>query len=198
MTEQEIIGATTAYKSILGNRKAYYLSTPITTGLEFYLNKKDHSTLEWEDKDEVDQAVKNNLFLAEQTVLELRNQTKTPIICPGSLHMKDWGQHEYMVFWRTTIKDYVWMIFFRDGWEYSIGCIEEFLYAKSIGVSTVSQHLYDDSTGAEITYEKGIEMIQKALEHLKSLGFTNLKYFQIIPDLIEKHKPVIPVLKSES
>jgi hypothetical protein len=143
-----------------------YISVPITTGKQFsnqqnfskeslknsFSCKKRNSGCNEESNFSKVQNIINNLqkipgqFLANPMLLNDQ---------PG------WTQDDYRVFWARFIENYVNIIIFVDGWQFSNGCVYEFLTAHKRKIPTVDERQYP------LTLEQGVEMIRFSIDEIK-------------------------------
>jgi len=162
-----------------------YLSTPITTGHAFVQWRRssaasvgrDHPRY-WELHRE--QVVKPNI---ERTVpIEKFLRSKFPdymIINPAGLADIDgWRQVDYHRFWCAVIERFAEVVVFTDGWQFSIGCVQEFITAARVNSKMLDQKLkpLDSKTGLTmiadaVTSLEGVEEDTTALkESLAQIG----------------------------
>lgn len=165
MEINDIRNLASIYKTILGNRKADYLSTPITTGLDYYqllLSEEPSQALKAK-------CIQDNL----ERSLHARGRVQRALppndllICPSEFYSPHWSQEEYMVFWKEVIHKYVDFVYMNDGWEYSNGCVEEFFYASGMKIPVYNLNFQP------ITLEEGKSMIEAAILKLEKMGHQN-------------------------
>lgn len=157
------------YRSIIAPNSAIYISTPITSGPiynEWYLS--DGKYLQGDD---YTLSLYENVI--KPNVEETSNLTKVLIlfnletlyINPSEFFMPTWTNEDYLTFWYLVIKEFVFEINMRNGWEYSRGCVFEFLTALQNNISVKDTIKFEC-----ITKDRGIELISKAIENMDELG----------------------------
>lgn len=133
------------FNCIVGDRNVVYVSGPITTGrrfIDWYISK-GHAL---ENGSNVYQSVKYEDVLSKNksdiigVAHALRKTSSTPVIEPASLHITTWDQNDYHQFWTETLRRFVSQMVILDGWQYSIGCVIEFNYAKQCGIEISNQN----------------------------------------------------------
>jgi hypothetical protein len=102
-----------------------------------------------------------NRTRAQSVIAHLRGRIKKPIIDPAALELRGWKQDDYRELWRRVIETFVEEIVLLDGWEYSTGCIHEFLVACEQGLKMFTQDLTPMSPA------KGRRLIESAWTDLK-------------------------------
>lgn len=121
------------YLSVLGNSKTYYVSTPMTTGREYFENiingiDNEQSRLNLYNK---------NVCTARHSIEEIRSYLNCrAIIEPTSFSPTTlFSQEDWLGLWERVIRKHVHSIIFLDGWEYSHGCVTEMSIALKYGIS---------------------------------------------------------------
>lgn len=149
-----------ALGSVFPDRRAWYLSTPITTGERFaqFIAKmspatgKDHWAREHRTN-----VIEPNLRDAAIVASRLRDEGKV-VIAPAEFpDIEGWSQSDYRYAWGEVIRRFAGVVVFMDGWEYSSGCAYEFLTAVSTGAKTLAADM------SVITYDTGTRELRTAL-----------------------------------
>lgn len=159
-----------AWCCALGPKKIVYLSGPITTGRAFV----DSICLGNSIDD--DFLLRQNSEKLIATANELRSQLKEPVLEPASLHILGWSQTDYLNLWVECIRRHAHTVMFMPDWEYSVGCITEFSFARSIGIRTLK------IDGSEMTDFEAFSLMENArlrLEPLRENARLNLFYLAI-------------------
>ena len=155
-----------------------YASAPITTGQRMYEVFKSVGVSSQDELKKKDPALfykevmELNIRAGEEFAQHIRLLQKseatkqyTGVICPATFFAKGWTQEHYMSFWERIIETFVDAIHFNNGWQYSNGCVEEYL----IGLKT-HKRLYQGNTLATLEPKEALERIKQAIEDIQSLG----------------------------
>lgn len=148
-----------------------YLSTPITTGPAFIAwhqqNRAQLSPADphYETLHEAN-VITPNLQRVHPLVESLRQRyDRRLVIDPTGLDdVADWEQRHYHLFWCSLIERYAAIVVFADGWQFSVGCINEFAAAVRS-----SAEIYTE-TISTLGKEDGIALIEAALADMDRLG----------------------------
>lgn len=175
-------------RAICGEKKIDYLSGPINGGqllIEAYEHAKNLRTPPSEDYWACNVKNKNidNLRANAETI---RKTKKITLINPGEFQVttEGWGQEEYMDLWESIISKFVKRVWFADGWEYSYGCVREYVFSTNLKVQTVDlkgQAICVDS--AQVKINESLSTLNRSVEsgHSQSERMTRL-----IEQLIEE------------
>jgi hypothetical protein len=157
----------TGMKIAVNGRKVVYISLPITTGKRF---------LDWHANFESNLGISDCAYLREhkrhvvspnrenvQKIMKgLEKKVGRDIISPTLLRdLPGWTQDDYRTLWARVLKEYVNMVVFAEGWEYSNGCAYEFLVATQMGIRRVNEHL------RPLSLDQGIRKISKAIQDMQ-------------------------------
>lgn len=148
------------YRSVLPGRKAWYVSTPITTGRRLHGLRMRNSLPGPKDYQDFlqEHVIEPNLREARKLVRHVRRGRDRIVIDPSSVgDIPAWGQDDYRYFWELVIREFVQCVVFAKGWEYSSGCSYEFLAAVQAGVKTLDDNL------KPLSRVKGILLLQQAV-----------------------------------
>lgn len=128
-------------------RSSVYVSAPITTGreyLEWRIAQRHLGTVAPADHD-IDfkrSVVQRNIARASGVVEKVRHEYDATVIDPTVLEDIDgWRQNDYHSFWVALIREYVGIVVFVDGWQYSSGAALEYAAALEVGAETLTQDL---------------------------------------------------------
>jgi hypothetical protein len=146
-----------------------YFSTPITTGETFVQWRRgngmddahpDYQALHHEH------VIARNLERVAPIVVALRAQfADRLVIDPTGLDaIDDWTQPDYHAFWSLVVERYASRIVFSDGWQYSTGCVTEFVTALRHDIPMFAEDM------AELTRSRAIELLTAAIDELVSIG----------------------------
>lgn len=173
-------------RSMKNVKQLAYISSPITTGLEYYNLKKAGEKVDYK------KLIENNVFRMED---ELYKAGGIEMLIPARFTpvVMDWEQEHFMYLWYSTIGEICTEVRFVKNWEYSNGCVQEFAHAKqlTLGVPPSQQHgiyintnetyEHNDSRmrnmttrhiqGAFIYTEEAINLITNAKKVINELGF---------------------------
>ena len=87
------------------------------------------------------------------------------VISPAPFSAPDWPQPAYLAFWEKVIRTRVKAFYLNDGWQFSKGCVHEFVVASEERLPTFNVK------ARPISVRRGIEMVSKAVRELESHGF---------------------------
>ena len=154
--------------SITEKRTAVYVSTPITSGrrLVTWPSKNTAAVSQRTHSGEHLKRVKRlNREQAQRIVRKLRQDLEKMVIDPAALvDRPGWTQDDYRHLWALVIERYVETVIFLNGWHYSNGCAYEFMVAKQLGITTLSQKR------KKLSLDEGICLIQRSMEEMQSHG----------------------------
>lgn len=156
--------------AILDDRKATYVSCPITSGKRLYEFNLSHGVSCTADdvqfRDPLRRyVIEPNLEDQRKLIAKVRHQIAAPILNPAKLpSLPGWRQGDYYFLWELTIRSYVQQAVFADGWEYSSGCTHEYLVAHRVGVRCFDTHMEPLPLG------KAESLIQSAISDLRNRG----------------------------
>lgn len=151
-----------AYRALIPNRSAIYVSAPITSGrrlADWYkrsngdLPKRSHPSY-WAQH--AKQVVEPNLEQAAKVVASLRlKYPERIVIDPTAVSdFPNWTQDDYRYFWGEVIKRYADTVIFVDGWQFSNGCAYEFVVATRVHVTVLNEQ------GQTLSIETGTELLK--------------------------------------
>lgn len=148
-----------------------YASSPITTGKRMYNFFRKHKVGSVAELDKIDPAVyvekirKPNLVDGLMFGRDLRKLGYTSVIIPGVFFAEGWTQEHYISLWEQIIIKYADAVHFNKDWQYSDGCVTEFLIAL--------QHNKKLWEGKKMLDPKdGLKKIKKAIEELDKKGIS--------------------------
>lgn len=163
-----------AMKCIIGECRATYISGPITTGRNFVIWHNEYFSCAANVNDEnykhdFQSAV---VRINEQTILKvaelIRSRQSRPVIEPGSLFVSGWRQKDYIFFWEKVLKNFVFDVVLVDGWQYSAGCVAEFMIATDCGYAIRSE------AGQAVSLEIGRNLILNAISEIEKSDVSNV------------------------
>lgn len=106
-----------------------YFSAPITGGKRLYAAAEQHGLRKTQDLPKevlracIDENLQKYMGLGEAVKSKAR-----PGILPGMIGSSDiWSQRDYLDLSKEIIRTKATFLVFQDGWEYSNGCVEEYL-----------------------------------------------------------------------
>jgi len=159
---------------ILHGGEVIYCSSELTSGhtlrkalIEHHLKTepelKQQMGSEWFVKNIWEPNVKAAVDFAE--TVRSKAPDKTLVITPAPFNAPGWSQHEYLAFWETLLRTRVRSAWFNRNWQYSNGCVFEFVVAQDAGLPTF------DYEGKILDRETGISQIENAIKQLDGEGF---------------------------
>lgn len=132
---------------VVSDREATYVSGPITTGRRYVEWRRAggaslQAGSERYRQEHLRNVISPNRGALQSVVRRLRAERDGIIIDPTALEdVPGWEQDNYNSFWIGVIHRYVHTIVFVDGWEYSVGCVHEFVAALESGSALLTENL---------------------------------------------------------
>ena len=142
--------------SVLKPHSAAYVAGPLDSGQHYY------ELIHNGNNPKVDIRKKNQKQLT-RFAQELRNHLPYPVIDPGPLRVSGWKGSDYASFFLEVIDHYVKEVWFIDGWEFSIGATNEFVFCINKGLPCLNE------SGEKITPYAGKMLIEKAVSSIDTL-----------------------------
>lgn len=147
---------------VVQGRSATYLSGPITTGKRLFEFERQRILLGQPC------AVSDTKVIVlenEKAIFDYARELRSKgvlVIEPASLFVAGWTQRTYYEFWYEVFRRFVNRVVLLDGWEYSVGCANEFFFAHSarIPVETVQ--------GQSMSVEEGRQRVKFAAQEMLS------------------------------
>jgi hypothetical protein len=137
-----------------------YLSGPITTGKRFFeLVQSGEMTPSVRKR-----LIKENCDDLKAKALQLRVGRGQTVLEPASLTISDWAQNDYLVLWERLIEKHVNVVLFMPGWEFSVGCVTEFVKAITVGIRT------ETVTGVPLSLGSGLRLMSAAVKQIENAG----------------------------
>ena len=160
----------------MGDQKAAYVSVPITTGPRLVQWYRDLSLRgvplpdprRPEGNEDRQQAViEPNLQAARAFVAVVRERIADPVIDPSVLRdVPGWRQEDYVALWEAVIERFVSRVVLAEGWNYSFGCADEFLFAVGRDLPTLDARLQP------LSRSTGVAQIIRARKSLRTVART--------------------------
>jgi hypothetical protein len=150
--------ALSAYLSIQADLA--YASMPITSGKRLYdallrHDAKDVVELKAKVPDALlQEVIRPNMAESMAFVAQVRQREKLTVVAPAVFEAREqrWGQHEYMLLWLQVLGRKVARIHMLDGWEYSNGGAEEYVYGMMMRFRFQGER--DDVRGSTISAKR--------------------------------------------
>ncbi|WP_006245925.1 hypothetical protein [Mycolicibacterium tusciae] len=129
----------------LERKGVMYVSTPITTGRRFYdwllaSGYLPDSGAEY-GQAHAREVIAKNTASAQALVATVRRRFDKTVVDPTRLDVPFWTQDDFHAFWTRLITDYVGVVVFNDGWEYSTGCCREYAAAVNAEATSLDANL---------------------------------------------------------
>lgn len=150
---------------------AVYASSPITSGLRCYEEMRHRSITSYAqfraDKPNafLNNVMRPNLQVGARFGERLRKKGWPLVIVPGEFFAKSWTQEHYMSLWRQVIVRYARTVSFNVGWQWSVGCAEEFLIAIQSGKRMM------DWAARPIDPQEGANVLRSTIDTIDEWGF---------------------------
>lgn len=157
------------FGAVVDGRETVYLSAPITSGLRFlewYANhgKNLESGSPAYERQHREQVTEPNELEAQNFARHLRQTRSWQVIDPTGFGAPNWSQNDYRYFWGRVIERYASRVVFMTGWEYSKGCVYEYLIAVQKGIPTFNQ------SDVRMRLDEGRQRVTVAVAYMESLG----------------------------
>ena len=159
-----------------------YVTCPLTSGKEFYDKCGFMPEKFGNDKmlSERKAVLVNNRTKASDYVAWLSDNTDGNIIAPSAMADIDgWKEEEYYYFSIEAIRLYTDRLVVTEDWQYSRGCILEFLASMCYHVVICDYRL------GLVDANKGVALITQASDYIKNAGHDNSFHIDIISDINE-------------
>ena len=158
-----------AISCVVSPNSAVYISGPITTGKNFIDWYLSHGLALASDKLIYFSRLKADVIQNNEAAIlalasAIRSQTEASVIQPASLFIPDWTQPDYIDFWLNIIDRFSKELVMVDGWEYSVGCVSEYKFAKSKGLPIRAQ------SGAIVNAQEGENLIMNAIKKVEEVA----------------------------
>ncbi len=171
-------------------QKIVYTSSPTSTGLRLYqaMSENPGTPLEEVKKQVMKANIEDGIQLGE----ELSQRGFINIIVPGKFFAEGWTQEHYMSLWEQVINRFAQVICFNDGWQYSTGCVEEFLIGLQKGKEMIGRDL------RSINPHEEIRNIRASIDYIDELGLEPGRLYDIYrrTALYVDSLPVVTTLNS--
>jgi hypothetical protein len=150
------------------DRKAVYVSGPITTGPLFMSWFRDIGR-SLSGSDAYSRAHRAEVILPNiqrmARFLELLRWRHVGIVIdPTALEVPGWDQATYHAFWEEVIRRHVRRVIFLDGWHFSNGCALEFEVAQRCDIDCVDERLQ------HLSHQTGIRLLEAAIGQIGEVG----------------------------
>jgi hypothetical protein len=168
--DHDISGLLAMLSTVIEDKQAVYLSTPITSGpqlLQRHYSGKG-AALERDAAHEpgFPPALQSNLAAAAKKAHELRTKRGFLVIAPILFSQEGWTQPNYRYFWGLVLERFVNKVYFMHGWEYSSGCSYEFFVASKLELETYRQD------GSLFSTQEGLAALNRASDEMQRQGLS--------------------------
>src|SRR5690349_11114702 len=135
----EVDAALSAMDCVLLGDKGVYASSELSSGRRAQRLQREHGASDSATlRDRLGSERYNNLLWSPNVASalafahDLRKKLGTAhfIISPAPFTAPGWTQAAYLAFWEKVIRTRVKAVYFNEGWEYSNGCVYEFVVAN--------------------------------------------------------------------
>lgn len=156
-------------KCIFERNSVVYASVPLTSGqrlLRLTMKSARSAGPDSLDRQQIRRSVfEPNKRHARAFVGRLREIYGNRVVDPSRLPViAGWTQTHYNHLWEQVIKQYCHTLCFSDGWQYSNGCVLEYVVARGMQKSTV------DARGDLIDSDRAIALIEAAAAEMNAAG----------------------------
>jgi hypothetical protein len=139
---------------------AALVSGPVASGQRFFLESGQA------DENDIWEANARNM---DAFASDLRRRLGRLVICPSRFRIPGWRGSQYGEFFTAVIRRYVAEAWFVDGWEFSVGSVDEFGLCQKLHIPCYR------SNGELLTHDAGLRLVEAALEQArKRAAATNL------------------------
>jgi hypothetical protein len=161
----------TFLQSVINDRNAVYVSSPITSGRRYIKWVKEHplnSNFSGDNQNPefISNVIEKNLDHAKSVVQKMRSAfSGSVLIDPTAVpDIENWKQDDYRYAWGRIIERFAKTLVCSDDWQFSSGCAYEYLVAKNAGIQIFDERLEELST------EKARQLLLEAKELMRSHG----------------------------
>ena len=113
-------------------KRLAYASAPITSGRSLCEFRRQHAGME--EKEILRQVIASNYQRGWEFVEVLKHRLDCPILYPADLVTahQHWEQDHFQALWLGIIAERCTELHMDEGWEFSIGCTEEFVHVMQL------------------------------------------------------------------
>jgi hypothetical protein len=128
------------------------------------------------------EVIARNCEHARAFVATLRRKEAASVIDPTSYPViPNWTQSQWIAFWGAVIARYASRVVFLDDWQFSSGCVQEYLIARSLKIPTFDERgeqlsvvraleLLDGAIGESAAHGSPASMLERVAEELRNPG----------------------------
>jgi hypothetical protein len=156
--------------SVLEPKSCAYVAGPLNSGRIYY------ERIVSGDRSQPVRA--ENECLLSGFVLGLRKRLHYPVFDSGLLKIASWSGRDYGTFFLEVIRRYAKECWFVNGWEYSTGATEEFVFCCGLSVPCFAE------SGERLILPEGLRLIRTAADYVRSLNLDDTKLRSREKDLI--------------
>lgn len=161
-----------------------YASSEFTTGWRFYELCRKHDVKTTDELQNFlgksgyeEKLLRPNKEEGKEFARILEQREGKKVLAPNPFSAPDWTQPEYLGFWEEVISQKCSAVFFNDRWEYSNGCVEEYLAGVTAGLPLF------DRDGSPLDLSNARDMLDRAIRSLEKEGFNPTKLRRLHQDL---------------
>lgn len=165
----DIRGTVNTFNCVLG--EVTYASSPLTTGKRMYNLFEKHGVTTVEALKQVitpegyvEQVLQANIREGIEFGNEIVRRGSACVIVPGVYFRNGWTQEHYMSLWNQVIVNFAKRIDFNDEYQYSTGCVTEFLIGLENGKVLAQRD------GSVIDPKHEVARIALAIEDVDRIG----------------------------
>lgn len=159
----------TFLQSVISERNAIYVSSPITSGRRYIDWVKQHPinnnfSGDNQNPEFIRNVIEKNLEHAKSVIQKMRSVFSGDVLIDPTAvpDIQDWKQDDYRYAWGRIIERYVKIIVCSDDWQFSSGCAYEYLVARRAGIQII------DEKQEKITLEKAQQLIKEAIKLMQT------------------------------
>ncbi len=160
------------------NVSVAYASAAITSGKRLYDAYKKHGVNSREQLPQgvfQNEVMNENIQSGENFAKQLRQTgIYSSVISPATFFAKGWQQDHYMAFWERVINTFANDVRLNEDWQYSNGCVEEFLIGLQSG-----KNIYEGTSDKPLEPSDGIKKVRESISQIKSLDVEPTKLYEI-------------------
>lgn len=166
-----------------------YFSTPITTGEMFIQWRRGHGM---DDANPAyrelhhEHVIARNVERVQPIIAALRKRFADQLVIDptGLDDVEHWRQADYHQFWSLVVQQYAARVVFSNGWQYSTGCVTEFVTALRHDIPMLDEKL------DELAPTRGIELLTAAIDEYVKIGEDPVSLRQYLDEATRiKHQP---------
>jgi hypothetical protein len=175
----------TFLQSFIPDRNAVYVSSPITSGRRYIEWVKKHPgnrsfSGDNQNPEFITSVIGKNREHSKSVIQKMRALFSDKVLIDPTAvpDISGWNQDDYRYAWGRVIEEYTKVLVLSNDWQFSCGCIYEYLIGKRIGIKII------DEEQQEITLERGLRLMKEAINLMQSHDLSVTFHESICSELV--------------